>query len=531
MKIKKGTWTRFLLWSLVLLMAIPPGGIMAQAQDSGGQQFFRQEELDQILAPIALYPDELLVEVLMAATYPLEVVQAARWVQANPNLKGDQFAMALEQQDWDPSVKSVVNFPSVLQMMNERLDWTQKVGDAFLAQHDQIMDTVQNLRQRAQAQGNLKTTSQQRVIVEPQAQTIAIEPAAPQVVYVPMYDPMVVYGPWWWPAYPPYYFFPRGPAVVGTTLIGFGIGVALGVAWGYAWGGFNWRSHQVVVNVTRNVYLNNRIDRARYAGRVTAGGGQGAWTHDPGHRRGVAYRAPSVAERYGRGPGPGADVRRDFRGFDRTGPGAGRVAQGPVRPGIQQPQAPGGPTKARPETARVPSGPVQQPRVATGPEPAKLPSGTVQQPQPRVATGSEPARQPSTPAQQPRVVTGPEPARQPSGPVQQPRMTTGSPVPGPAATGQPGSGREGVQGIRGPTAFGGITPGTQTRQFSNRGTQSMSGGRTQGPAPSTGGVSRSGGGGGQAVGTAPRSGGGGGQAPQGGGASGKGGSHGGGDHR
>ena len=476
MKIKKGTWTRFLLWSLVLLMAIPPGGIMAQAQDSGGQRFFRQEELDQILAPIALYPDELLVEVLMAATYPLEVVQAARWAQANPNLKGDQLAMALEQQDWDPSVKSVVNFPSVLQMMNERLEWTQKVGDAFLAQHDQIMDTVQNLRQKAQAQGNLKTTNEQRVIVEPQAQTIVIEPAAPQMVYVPAYDPMVVYGPWWWPAYPPYYFFPRGPVIVGG-LIGFGVGVALGVAWGYAWGGFNWRGHQVVVNVTRNAYFNNRIDRTRYAGRVTAGGREGAWTHDPVHRRGVAYRAPSVAERYGRGLGPGADVRRDFRGFDRTGPGAGRVAQGPVRPGIQQPQASAGPTRARPETARVPSSPVQQPRVATGPEPA----------------------------------------RQPSSPVQQPRMTTGSPVPGPAATGQAGPGREGVQGTRSPTAFGGISPGTQTRQFSNRGAQSMSGGRTQSPGPSTGGVSRGGGGGSQT----PRSGGG----------SGKGGSHGGGDRR
>ena len=450
---------------------------MAQAPDSGGQRFFRQEELDQMLAPIALYPDELLVQVLMAATYPLEVVQAARWAQANPNLKGDQFAMALEQQDWDPSVKSVVNFPSVLQMMNERLEWTQKVGDAFLAQHDQVMDTAQNLRQRAQAQGNLKTTSEQRVIVEPQARTIAIEPATPQVVYVPMYDPMVVYGPWWWPAYPPYYFFPRGPAVVGG-IIGFGIGVALGVAWGYAWGGFNWHRHEVVVNVTRNVYLNGHIDRARYAGRVTAGGGEGAWTHDPVHRRGVAYRAPSVAERYGRGLGPGSDVRRDFRGFDRTGPGAGRVAQGPVRPGIQQPQASAGPTRARPEGARVPSSPVQQPRVATGPEPTKQPLGT----------------------------------------VQQPRMTTGSQAPGsPPATGQPGPGREGVQGLRSPTAFGGISPGTQTRQFSNRGAQSMSGGRTQSPGPSTGGVSRSSGGGGQT--------------PRAGGGSGKGGSHGGGDKR
>jgi len=149
MKTKRAVYARLLLWSLALLLAAPPGGIMVQGQDSGGQPTFMQEELDQMLAPIALYPDELLVQVLMAATYPLEVVEAARWVQANPGLSGDQLAAALEQQDWDPSVKSLVSFPSVLQMLNDRLDWTQKLGDAFLAQQGQVMDTVQKLRQRA----------------------------------------------------------------------------------------------------------------------------------------------------------------------------------------------------------------------------------------------------------------------------------------------------------------------------------------------------------------------------------------------
>jgi hypothetical protein len=453
-----------------------------------------------MLAPVALYPDELLVQVLMAATYPLEVVQAFRWVQANAGLGGDQFAIALEQQGWDPSVKSLVNFPSVLQMMNDRLDWTQRLGDAFLGQCDQVMDTVQQLRERAQAQGNLRTTSEQRVIMDPQTRQIIVEPAAPQVVYVPVYDPMIVYGPWWWPAYRPYYYHPRGVVIAGGV-IGFGVGVAVGLAWGYAWGGFNWHRHDVVINVTRNVHINNRIDRNRYASYVTPGsGGQGTWRHDPDHRRGVAYRAPSVAQQYGRGPGPGVDTRRDYRGFDRGG--AGQVAaQGPNRPAVQPPRTAAGPVQARPEPARQPSGPAQQPRVAPGPpvqgrpEPASQPAPSVQQPRvapsPVAQARSEPARQAPAPAQQPRVapsppVARPEPATQPAPPVQQPRV-----APSPAAQARPeparqpsAPGRQAVQGVQGPTAFGGSAPVSQTPQFSNRGHESLSGTRTGGAAPS-----------------------------------------------
>jgi hypothetical protein len=168
-------------------------GDHGQGLDSGEQKIFRQKELDQMLAPLALYPDELLAQVLMAATYPLEVVQASRWIQGNATRQGDLLAAALEQQDWDPSVKSLVNFPSVLEMMNDRLAWTQSLGDAFLAQPDQVMDTVQILRQRVQAQGNLRTTDEQTILVEPPDQTIRIEPAVPQVVYIPVYDPSLVY--------------------------------------------------------------------------------------------------------------------------------------------------------------------------------------------------------------------------------------------------------------------------------------------------------------------------------------------------
>ncbi len=198
-----------LLWGLVLLLALPWG---AFAQNTAGPSpQFKQEELDQMLAPIALYPDALLVQILMASTYPLEIVEAARWSKANPHFQGNQLTAALEKQNWDPSVKSLINFPSVLAMMNDKLDWTQKLGDAFLAQEKGVMDTVQKLRAKAQAQGTLKSTEQQKVTT--QAQTIIIEPARPQVVYVPACNPAVVYGPWMYPAYPPYPYYPPGAVI------------------------------------------------------------------------------------------------------------------------------------------------------------------------------------------------------------------------------------------------------------------------------------------------------------------------------
>jgi hypothetical protein len=163
---------------------------------------FKQEELDQMLAPIALYPDDLLSQILMASTYPLEIVQAARWTNQNKDLKGDALTEALEKQDWDASVKSLVNFPDVLSKMNESLEWTQKLGDAFLAQQKQVMDTIQMLRKKAQEAGNLKDSPQQKVVVE--KETIIIQPAQPETIYVPSYNPAVVYGAWWWPLFPPF---------------------------------------------------------------------------------------------------------------------------------------------------------------------------------------------------------------------------------------------------------------------------------------------------------------------------------------
>jgi len=301
---------------LALLLGVPQG-LMAQSE--GGDKPFKQEELDQLAAPIALYPDSLVAQILMASTYPLEVVQAGRWVKTNQNLKGDALATALEKQDWDPSVKSLVNFPQVLDMMNEKLDWTQKMGDAFLAQQKDVMDTVQKLRLKAYGEGNLKTTEQQKVVVEEETKSIIIEPASPEVVYVPTYNPTVVYGAWPYPAYPPYYYYPPG-YVAGAALFSFGVGVAMGAAWGYAWGNCNWRGGDVDVDVNRNTNINNNIDRSKHQNKVSTGeGGKGSWKHNPEHRKGTSYRDQATAQKYDRGGSRDAQSRDAYRGRSEQG--------------------------------------------------------------------------------------------------------------------------------------------------------------------------------------------------------------------
>jgi hypothetical protein len=305
---KRQFFEHALAWGMVLLMALPPG---AFAQQSGGPPVFNQEQLDQILAPIALYPDPLVSQILMASTYPLEVVQADRWAKQNSKLKGDALTKALETQDWDPSVKSLVNFPQVLTMMSEKVDLTQKMGDAFLADQKKVLDTIQSLRAKAQAAGNLKTTTEQKVIVE--EKIIKIEPANPQVIYVPTYNPAVVYGVWPYPAYPPYSYYP--PGYVWATPFAFAAGVGLGMAWGYAWGSCNWRGGSVHYNYNQNININRNINRNRYAQ-----GGQGNWQHNAEHRRGVSYRDQGTAQRYNRaGTNEAIKSREQFRGRAEQG--------------------------------------------------------------------------------------------------------------------------------------------------------------------------------------------------------------------
>ena len=318
---------------VLFLVLLSIGPLWAVSSELNASPVFKQEELDQLLAPIALYPDSLLSQVLMASTYPLEVVQADRWAGQNNDLKGDALAAALEKQTWDPSVKSLVNFPQVLTMMSEKLDWTQKLGDAFLSQQKDVMGTVQKLRNKAQEQGNLKTTEEQVVKVE--KEIIIVESASPQVVYVPTYNPVVVYGTWPYPAYPPYYYYP--PGYVAAPGLAFATGVFLGAAWGHAWGSCNWHGGDVDININQNTNFNQSINRGVYAkkynatGRVNANG-TGAWQHDSSHRGGVAYRDQATAQKFNRASTSDAVKSREaFRGRteqgrqDLAGGGADRI--------------------------------------------------------------------------------------------------------------------------------------------------------------------------------------------------------------
>ena len=332
---------KLLAWLLVLALTMPvpaiaqTGGAPA-AQASGtapaaSEAAFTAEELEQVAAPIALYPDPLLAQVLMAATYPLEIVQAHRFVKANPNLKDDQLNEKLKDYAWDDSVKSLVSFPQVLDLMNEKLEWTQKLGDAVLAQQKELLDAVQRLRARAQAQGNLKETKEQKVIVEPApaaasppassqtvvvqqpASIIKIEPASPEVVYVPAYNPTVVYGAWPYPAYPPYYPYPPGYAW-GAAALSFGVGMAVGAA---VWGNTNWGGGNVDVDVNKNSELleEREPDRASPTSAPSAHsrdrqGNRSQWQHNPENRRGAQYRDSATQQKYNRAaaarpPSPG----------------------------------------------------------------------------------------------------------------------------------------------------------------------------------------------------------------------------------
>jgi hypothetical protein len=273
----------------------------ASPASANSSKTFSQQELDQLVAPVALYPDDLLAQVLMASTYPLEIVFADRWVKANPNLKDQALQDALQKQPWDPAVKSLTVFPQVLSMMSEKLDWTQKLGDAFLAQESDVMATAQALRSKAAAQGNLKDTKEQKVITETENNTtvIRIEPADPQTVYVPTYNPSYVYGPWPWPAYPPYYWYPPG-YYYGGALLGFTAGVIIG---GALWGHCNWGGGNVNINVNRY----NNFNRSNIS--------DGNWRHNVNHRGSVPYRDKAVAQQYGRGNrGNNAASREAFRG-------------------------------------------------------------------------------------------------------------------------------------------------------------------------------------------------------------------------
>ncbi|PTN52252.1 DUF3300 domain-containing protein, partial [Achromobacter xylosoxidans] len=253
-------------------------------------------QLDQLMAPVALYPDSLLSQILMGATYPDDVAAAAKWSAAHTSESGDQAVKAVEGESWDPSVKSLVAFPSVMDMMGRQPDWVKSVGDAFLAQPDAVMDSVQRLRVQAQKAGNLKSTPQQKVTSSTtnDKTVVVIEPADPQVVYVPSYNPTVVYGTWAYPSYPPYYYPPPPGSVFATSLvagIGFGLGVA---AVNSMWGGFDWGHNDVDIDVNRynNINVNQRIDRNNINNNRTT------WQHNPANRGNTPYADQASRQRF-----------------------------------------------------------------------------------------------------------------------------------------------------------------------------------------------------------------------------------------
>jgi hypothetical protein len=286
----------------------PPQNVPAQAQPA-----FSQQELDQMLAPIALYPDPLLSQILMASTYPLEVVESARWSRANPNFSGDDAVRAIQQEPWDASVKSLVAFPQILRMMDEKLDWTERLGDAFLAQEPQVMNTVQNLRQKAYSAGNLASSNY--IQVAPEGQAIAVEPANPGIVYVPYYDPNVVYGQWWWPAYPPVYWEPWPGYFTGAGFAPvFSWDVGIVIAAGFFFGDIDWHHRHVHVVNVNNYYYNKINHDSRNEGRKV-NAAPGIWQHDPAHRRGVPYREEALYKQFGQASAS-HEARRSFRGYD-----------------------------------------------------------------------------------------------------------------------------------------------------------------------------------------------------------------------
>jgi hypothetical protein len=293
------------LLSLALLFAAGPQqllayqGAPAPEQTAPAPPYAQQtpEQLQQLVAPIALYPDSLVAQILAASTFPEQIVEADRWVQANPDLKGDALGRAVDQQPWDPSVKALAAFPSVLGNMDKNLSWASSLGDAYYNQQPDVMDAIQVMRRRAQGAGNLQTTPQQTVTT--QDSTVVIQPVNPDVVYVPAYDPWVVYGgpimawPGWYP-YPGIWF--GGPRL--SFGIGFGIGLFGGFGWGWPHWGFDWHNRYAIYNHGR-YYSQSRTfyNRTNFYRGAGARGGVGA--RNIGGRGGVYNRAGATTRPFG----------------------------------------------------------------------------------------------------------------------------------------------------------------------------------------------------------------------------------------
>jgi hypothetical protein len=478
-----GTLSRLIMAALLCLL---PLGALAQTPAAApSQALLKPAELDQLVAPIALYPDPLLSEVLIASTYPLEVVQADRWAKSNSSLKGEALTAALAKQGWDDSVKALAQVPNVLTTMADQLDWTQKLGDAVLAQQPELMDAIQRLRGRAQANGKLQSTKELTVTVKSAApaqggggqaqegrapaQYIVIEPTSPTEMYVPYYDPAVVYGAWPYPDYSPYYF-PPPPGYYAGGAIAAGIAFGSAVAIGHAiWGNCDWGRRNINV-ANRNVNINN-LDRSNI-------NNFNKWEHNADHRHGVKYNNADVRQKFAKNDiQAGKGARQDFRGKD------GQKVIDSARPGAGD--RPGGGDRDRSGAGDRPGAGASKGGERPAARSADRPGG-----------GQKAAQKP---AQKPAAKPSPSPADRPGGG----QKAAQKPAQKPAA--KPSPSRD--------TAFSNVQSGAKTRAQADRGRQSMGGG---GGAPRVAG----GGGGGPRVspgGGGPRGGGGGGRGGGGGG--------------
>ena len=335
-----------------------PAAAPASEPTAPAEPVFKPEELDQMLAPLALYPDSLLAQVLMAATYPGDVADAVAWSKAHPDSSGDAAVRQVANEPWDPSVQSLVAFPAALATLGQDPAWVQRVGDAFLAQPNAVMDSVQRLRRQAQAAGHLESNEQQKIIVQPAAptpasstvvvqqpaatQTIIIEPAQPQTVYVPSYNPSVVYGTWAYPSYPPAYYPPPPGYYFGSALatgLAFGAGVAIVNS---LWGDCDWGHGDIDIDVDRynNINTNRQINA-----------NQNNWSHNSINRDGVPYRDRANREQSGRRLA-GSEQRDAFRGRDPARASQReRASQSLTQRGIEAPATSNRQARERAETA------------------------------------------------------------------------------------------------------------------------------------------------------------------------------------
>jgi len=297
----------------------------ASASPKSEDQKIPNDQLDALVAPIALYPDSLLAQVLAASTYPLELIQLQQWLSKNPNLKDKALTEAVQKQPWDSSVQAMAALPDAVKRLTDDIQWTTDLGNAFLAQQSDVMDAIQRMRAKAKEKGNLQSTEQQKVetkVIE-KKEVIVIQQASPEVVYVPSYNPTVVYGPPVYP-YPPVAYPPPGYYAAGMA-ISFGVGMAMGAAWGGGWGSCGWGNNDIDINVNNNFNRNTNVSGGN---RTNVGNGNKSWQHNPQHRGGTPYSNRSTASKYGgtaRGDSMG---NRQANARQRQQAGAGNRASG-----------------------------------------------------------------------------------------------------------------------------------------------------------------------------------------------------------